>query len=134
MEVKCISNTGEFVKTYETLGYFASSQFALKIGKTYLVMGIVLSEGLITFLVDESGIPLFYPFQLFKIVKPEIEVNWKCKIYTKESDYYPFRQGIWGFSELCDDKFLDSLLEREKEALAIYFQTKKGYLSNLPGS
>lgn len=125
MKVKCIANSGVVYKNYKMPdGFFVSSEFAIEIDKNYLVLGMLLSEGIISYLIDEDGVPRFLPFQLFEVIEKEMSDDWHFKVYSNFSPYYPYRQAIWGYEALLNDDYLDSLLEREDDALSVYFQNK----------
>lgn len=100
--------------------------YGLEIGKEYLVMGVVLSENQLWYLVDENGRPGFYPFQLFQISDASIHSGWQIKLYEKDDGIFPFNKiAIWGYCELCSDEaHYEKLVDRESKALEIYFKRK----------
>lgn len=126
MRVKCIYSSGEAYKSYKMPhGYFETSCFGIEVGKEYIVMGIATSEDVLLYLVDHGGIPQFCPFQLFEVIDGTVAGNWYFRAYTNQSGYYPYRQAIWGYYELCsDDSHWDKLVDGGREALQIYFRRK----------
>lgn len=76
------------------------------------------------YLVDEWGLPNWLPYMLFEISHKELTSNWFVNMYDKKE---PIGYLFWlcGFNELCNnDDYHDALLEREPEALKIYFERK----------
>ena len=99
--------------------------YGLELGKIYLVMGILtfkLSNN-IYFLIDESGRPSWFPFQLFEILHNTLPTNWFLKINM--GDEYVDYRNLVGFEELCNKEgFFNRLLERDEEAMNTYFRRK----------
>jgi hypothetical protein len=99
--------------------------YGLEINKEYLVTGILTfkqSDDLY-FLVDESGRPSWFPFQIFETINNELPKNWFVKI-NAGNDYVDYKN-LFGFNELCnDDDFFNQLLERDEEAMQVYFRRK----------
>lgn len=126
MRVRCLFSNGEAYKSYKMpSGYLGTSQFGVEVGKEYIVMGISLSEGLLLYLIDHGGVPQFCPFQLFEVIDGAIADNWYFRAYTNQSEYYPYRQAIWGYYELCfDDSHWDKLADGDEEAVLTYFRRK----------
>lgn len=124
MKVICIYNTGDAYKnSVMPDGFFKTSQYGLELGKEFFVMGIVLFENLIMYLVDDNGKPGWYPFQLFKISDNAIASKWHFKIVSpNESSTI---QAIWGYFELCfQEGHYDQLLDLEEDSMRIYFERK----------
>jgi hypothetical protein len=126
MKIKCINNTGLAFKGYNMpLGHFETSEFCLTIGEEYTVMGIVLAEGLITYLIDDKGRVTLYPFQLFEVTDNRISNKWFFKKYTKDDELYPFAEAVWGYYELVfDDSHYEELVDLNEDAYQIYFKRK----------
>ena len=99
--------------------------YGLEKEKEYLVMGIMLFENSLEYLIDENGKPSWFPHQLFTISNTRLSQNWHFKAFPRqESDKLLF---LCGFYELCCDKdfqFYTLLLERDENALSKYFQRK----------
>lgn len=99
--------------------------YGLEINKEYLVTGILTfkqSDDLY-FLVDESGRPSWFPFQIFEIINNKLPKIWFIKINVR-NDYVDYKNLI-GFNELCNnDAFFNQLLERDEEAMQVYFKRK----------
>jgi hypothetical protein len=125
MKIKCIANTGEAFANYELpYGFFRTTEFGIEIGQEYVVMGFLMSENLLMYLIDDGGIPQFLPFQLFEISEAALPTHWYMKVYTFQDKYYPYRQSIAGFEDLLNDEYLDNLLEQEESAIQQYFRKK----------
>jgi len=128
MKVKCINNTAKVLMNYpkKPLGISENSKYGLlEIGKEYLVMGIITGEGMLNYLIDDSGIISTCAYQLFDIIDNNLPSNWFFKAYTNNDDVYPYREAIWGYYELCNDvNHYEQLIEHEEVALHIYFRRK----------
>ncbi|WP_170254886.1 hypothetical protein, partial [Phaeodactylibacter luteus] len=107
-------------------GVPSNFNFGLEVEKEYLVMGMALAEKQLWYLVDEKGKPSFFPYQLFQVVNPSIHVNWYFRLYHEDDGIFPFdKEAMWGYSELClDANHYEQLLDREGEALDVYFKRK----------
>jgi hypothetical protein len=124
MKAICKHNTGDFFKENELpTGFFSSSIFNLEIEKEYLVMGIMLSEKFIFYLLDENGKPYWYPSKLFQVNDNKISPDWYFKSFL-EDDSIDI-DAIWGYSELCNEEdYSDRLMDRDNSAMRIYFKRK----------
>ena len=122
MKVVCKFNDPNSVQS----GVPDNFDYGLEIEKEYWVMGVVLAENQLWYLVDENSRPGFYPFQLFQILDPSIHSGWNIKLYEKDDGIFPFYKiAIWGYSELCfDETHYEKLVERDSEALRTYFKRK----------
>ncbi|MEZ4909942.1 MAG: hypothetical protein R2774_03670 [Saprospiraceae bacterium] len=99
--------------------------YGLELSKEYLVMGVLTfkKSNDLYFLVDENGRPSWFPHQIFEAVNNELPVNWFVKINIGD-DYVDY-QNLIGFDELCNkEDFFNQLLERDEEAMRIYFRRK----------
>ena len=68
------NNSGKILMPYERKPLGTSSQTSyeqLDIGKEYIVMGIIMSNGYLTYLVDDLGIISACPYQFFEILVNE---------------------------------------------------------------
>lgn len=103
-----------------------SFNFGLELGKEYLIMGILLAEKQLWYLVDEKGKPSFYPYQLFQVIDASISANWHFKLYSEDDGIFPFdKEAMWGYAELCfDENHYEQLVDRVPEALELYFKRK----------
>lgn len=93
--------------------------------KEYLVTGIMTfkQSNDLYFLVDENGRPSWFPFQIFETTNNELPKNWYIKV-NLGNDYVDYKNLI-GFSELCNNKdYFNLLLERDEEAMHVYFRRK----------
>jgi hypothetical protein len=103
-----------------------SFNFGLELEKEYLVMGMVLAEKQLWYLIDENGKPSFFPYQLFYIIDTSISSNWHFKLYGKDDGIFPFdKEAMWGYYELClDENHYEQIINRESKALELYFKRK----------
>lgn len=137
MKVRCINNTGEFLRPFENkslekdmLGRFGTTGYSeyneLDIGNEYLVMGIIIFETYQAYLIDDNGLISACPCQLFEVIDNNINSNWHFRITEKNEDIYPFIQSIFGYHELCSDEnaYENLIVEKEEEAKQIYFKRK----------
>ncbi len=129
MKIKCLYNTGKALLEHlqKALGVTEYTEYGLlKVGKEYIVMGMLLGEGVLDYLIDDGGIISTYPYQLFEIVDNKISLSWHFRTFTKGDINYPFQEAVWGYSELVsDDNHYENLVEKEEEAHRIYFKRKK---------
>ena len=127
MKVICKSNTGKALTGYERkpLGCSEITQYGqLEIGKEYLVMGMIMSKGYLSYLVDD-GVISACPYQLFEIIDNKLTSNWYFKAFTKDDDIYPYQEAVWGYYELCfDTNHYEQLVDMEENAMRIYFRRK----------
>ena len=143
MKVRCIKNTGndlrpyeyEIFKNKEIYGRFGASAYSeyneIKIGKTYLVMGLIIYETYQAYLIDDEGFISSCPCQLFEVVNSEISKSWYFRLIEKSEEIYPFIQAIFGYSELCFDvkSYVKLIVEKDEQTREIYF-TRKIELEN----
>lgn len=131
MIVKCIHNTGAALTGYvrKPLGTSEDSEYGeLDIGKEYLVMGIIMKRGYLTYLIDDSGIISACPNQLFEISNSNIPTDWHFKAFTKEYSDFLNKEAVWGYHELVfDDSHYEKIIEGDEEAERIYFKRKLKY-------
>jgi hypothetical protein len=99
--------------------------YGLVLSKEYLVMGVLTfkKSNDLYLLVDENNRPCWFPYQLFELITNELPANWFVKINIG-NDYVDY-QNVIGFDELCNNEdFFNQLLERDEEAMRIYFKRK----------
>ena len=99
--------------------------YGLVLSKEYLVMGIMTFKNSdnLYFLVDENGRPSWFPYQIFEISNKKLPCNWFVKI-NYENQFTDYKN-LLGFDELCNNEnFFNQLLERDEDAMRIYFRQK----------
>lgn len=109
---------------YFELGYTSAAEFDLKQGKEYIVYGIILSNGVLSYLtVGEGSLPAWYPAPLFEQTRRDLPDDWFFAYLSKEEGYVI--NAIWGYEELVsrDDHF-DGLGDLNKPDLEVFLQRK----------
>jgi hypothetical protein len=137
MKVRCLYNTGEALRPYEckplkkeVMGRFGATEYTeyggVTIGKEYLVMGMLIFDTYVGYLIDDDGFISVCPCQLFEVVEDKVNTDWHFRLIEKEEDIYPFIQAIWGYYELCADKksYENLIVEKDEKTQRIYFSRK----------
>ena len=124
MKVRCLYNTREALSDYPGLSrYVQDGEFT--VGQEFLVMGMLLGEGRLAYLIDDGGVITASPVQLFEVTDSELDSNWHFRAYTKDDEHYPYSEATWGYHELCfDDKHYEGLVEMEEQAMLLYYRRK----------
>lgn len=84
-----------------SIGYFESLEFLLPLGNEYKVMGVILAEDLITYLIDDGNFPYLYPFHLFEVIDNSISNKWHFKMYQINDELFSYARATWGYYESC---------------------------------
>lgn len=135
MKIRCIYNTGEDLRAFENkplskdeLGRFGATghtQYGLVIGKEYLVMGMMLGEGALAYLVDDGGYISAYPYPLFEVIDNKLPSSWFFKSLKNTDENYPYEEAVWGYYELVfDNSHYEKLVDVDENAQRIYFRRK----------
>lgn len=136
MKVRCISNHGKDLRSYEyeqmdknifgRFGASAHTQYGIEIGQEYLVMGIFIYQTYQAYLIDDNGFILSCPCQLFEILDDKLDPRWCFRTIDKDENIYPFIQAVLGYTELCTDRnsYEDLIIEKNERAIRIYFERK----------
>lgn len=136
MRVKCTTNRKKDLADYEykslnkgEFGRFNISdegEYPVIIGNEYLVVGMIMFQNYLAYLIDESGLIFTAPCYLFVVTDAEINSRWYFRITNKEENIYPFIQAIWGYKELCFEKqsYEDLIVEMKEEAQGMYYRRK----------
>ena len=137
MIIKCVNNTGRFLRNYEIkelkqeeFGRFGTSEYSefgqLELGKEYLAMGIIVFETYLSYIIDDNGFVSACPCQLFESIDSDIPSIWHFRLVNKDEEIFPHVQGIFGYPELCHDKdsYFKLIIDREEQATRIYFKRK----------
>ena len=137
MKIRCLYKTGQDLKPYEfksltkeeqgrfgITGYTEYNQ--LDIGKEYLVMGMIMFDSYLAYVIDNDGLIFACPCQLFEIVDNRVNSNWHFRTTETTEDIYPYIQAMWGFPEMCLDKksYESLIIEHDEEAMRAYFKRK----------
>lgn len=126
MKVKCIAISGKDLspKTLSEVG-FSSTEFQLEIDALYTVYGIVLKNGVISYLTMDrwKTLPFWLPAELFLVEDHLLPLDWYYR------HFYPPIEGkeaLWGYEELVlDPNHYLKLIERDNEAVKIFLKRKE---------
>jgi hypothetical protein len=118
MIVTCVINTVQDLPP-NPLAYNQSAVTHLTVNAEYGVCAMSIYAGaLMAFLSDDTGLPNWYPIQLFRVDDSRIPDGWRFASYN-ESDHL---QALWGYDELIEDEqHYDAVLARDPEALETFF-------------
>lgn len=138
MRVRCIHNRGIDLRPYEykpitnneIFGRFGSSGMTefneVKIGREYLVMGILLGEGALYYLIDDGADIDICPYPLFEVIDHTLPSSWFFKASKHTDSLYPYQEAVWGYYEFVfDDSHYEKLVDMEEGAMQIYFKRKR---------
>lgn len=128
MKVTCIDNTNKVLSEKALLqGYIIKTEFEkLKIGGQYIVFGIsIWGEVMYYLIIDEDEIyPIWYPADLFNVVDASLPLGWHFNYFGFKDDNSLVL--ISGYKELATlTNHNDMLMERDENALKIFFKMKK---------
>lgn len=108
------------------LGYSLQSDFHLKTGEVYTVYGVMVYKGLFFYLIipTDEFLPSWEPASLFTIIDHRLPFEWYLSSFDESrSGYVEF---LLGYKELVlEENHYDSLLERDKAAIAVFLTRKK---------
>ena len=144
MKVRCLYNTGEVLRNYDKktlekdkLGRFGATSntcFGLVINKEYVVMGMILGEGVLDYLIDDGGYVSAYPYPLFEVLDNQLPQSWYFRSLKDTDKNYPYQEAIWGYYELAfDDDHYEKLVEMDEESIRIYFKRKMEFETEFDG-
>ncbi len=138
MKVRCLYNRGEDLRPYEykiltkdefgRFGVSGNTEYGeIEIGQEYLVMGIIMFESYLSYLVDDNGFISACPCQLFEVIDDRMDSDWHFRLIERDEDIYPHIQAIMGYREVCFDKksYENLIIERDEEAISVYFRRKR---------
>ncbi|MQP53595.1 MULTISPECIES: hypothetical protein [unclassified Flavobacterium] len=132
MKIKCIETKATNFNL-EEVNTITSNNFdynfgghGLKLNEVYNVIGMLLYKDTkyLYYLIDINNKPYWFPNELFLIIDNNVPENWNFNIFNKSIDDDIYM--IFGYKELCfDEEHYNQLIEREKDALNIYFKNKR---------
>lgn len=125
MKVACIANTGAGFSEYTMshIGCSIETRLPLRVNEIYTVYGQMIYRGILQYLIKGTyeNLPSWYPAEIFETNNSLLPFEWYFR-YQKDNE----TSAIWGFYELVnDEQFIDSLIEREDEAVRIFLKRKK---------
>ena len=128
MRVRCVGNSAkEIFRRTALLHTNPWSGWPIDIGESYEVYGIRLRRGILHYLVVNryQGVekkPNWCPAELFEVTNSLLPQRWYFSFQGTEN----LNDAIWGYEELVlVPKHLEDLIEREEDALNIFFKRKK---------
>lgn len=135
MKVRCVNNTGEALRAYEDkflrkdeLGKFGSTgytEFGLTIGDEFIVMGMLLGNGTLSYLINDGRVIGSYPYALFEVIDNKLPTSWFFKSLKNTDENYPYQEAVWGYYELVfNNRHYEQLIDFEEEAHRTYFKRK----------
>jgi len=135
MKIRCKHNTGKDLRAFESkslkkdlLGRFGATehtQYGVVIDKEYIVMGMLLGEGTLDYLIDDGGYISAYPYPLFEVINNKLPSSWFFKALKNTDENYPYQEAIWGYYELVfENSHYEKLVDVDEEATRIYFRRK----------
>jgi hypothetical protein len=123
MQVLCIANRGAALSaSYPALGNTPRSEFHVQIGREYKVFAVAIYIGAtLLLLADDDHLPNWYPLDLFSISQAQIPSDWFATAYRGNEGGLQF---LLGYERLVsDESHYDALLERDPEALKLFWST-----------
>ena len=106
------------------VGISGNFNYGLELNNQYLVMGIIVHDHGVSYLLDKNSTPSFFPSQLFDIVDNTFPPDWGIML-MKDSEYIYSITCICGYKELVEDEnYYYDLLLAEGDARSIYFMRK----------
>jgi len=125
MRVICIANRGSALsaKHFDKSGNTPSTEFDLDVGHEYVVYGMVVSKGLLSYLVIGTAMfAQWYPAELFKVTQSNLPDNWHFEYLREEEGFLV--DAIWGYEELLRPDHFDALSEMESSAINVFVKRK----------
>lgn len=121
MKVRCIANRGAALSgRAKRAGFTDQSVFHVTMGEEYPVYGMALwDSGLAVLICDDTGLPWWYPIELFDVIDRRLPDSWEFDVTWTEDAY---ALALWGYPALIrDPDYHDALVEREDEALRVFY-------------
>ena len=132
MVVRCIANTGKFLRKYEDkslkkkhFGKFGTSWYTecndLSIGEEYFVVAMSFGEGTLGYLLE--GFDIHHTALFFEVIDHRISPKWFFNSFNEKNSCFPYREAVWGFYEYAfDQDFVEKLFEGNKNTKQIYLE------------
>jgi hypothetical protein len=122
MEGTCRANSASTLAD-KTNGLFftEATNFPLRVGAIYKILGIALINHGLGFLVRaDTGLPTWLPAALFSLEDQPLPPGWKFATLDVD-DRRNQPEAIWGYAELVDsEEHFDGLMNRDPAALDIF--------------
>jgi hypothetical protein len=124
MKVICANTGDKLPPKYFSVGYSTSTIFHLVVGKQYVVYGIALWRGLLSYLiVGEYDRPEWCPSDIFEVTNARLPPTWHFAFFGQDEDTWV--NAIWGYEELTHPQHYDQLVNVEKSALEVFEMHRK---------
>lgn len=123
MKIQCKSSDGKKLSNKcQELGFTVNSDFDITLDREYVVYGVCIWRNVILYLIsDDIDNPNWYPAELFSVIDSKISDGWSFTTYD-DGEYDV--EATLGYPQLLDKSHYVKLIERESEALKIFFQEK----------
>lgn len=142
MKIRCINNTGEALRLFDNKPYktnvldrFGSTvetQFGVRIGEEYLVMGMIFGQGSLAYLIDFNGIVSMYPSPLFQVIESKLPSSWYFSALKNSDRRFPYQEAIWGYYEFVHvEDCYEKLVDADEDTMRDYFKHKIALESQL---
>lgn len=122
MRVICRLAKGyDLPQDYKGLYFTAQTKFHITVGQQYDVYATSFyNGGLIILLIDETGLPEWFPVELFEFSDDDIPHGWKLVPIDNEASK---TVAVCGHPRLVGDiELLDALSEHDEAALSIFWK------------
>lgn len=104
------------------LGFTPESKFDFRSGQEFFVYGVCLWRNILLYLIcDNTPNPNWYPSELFEVKCSHIPPGWEFTTYEK--DEYSIK-AVLGYSELLHQSHYTGIIERNPDALEIFYKVK----------
>lgn len=128
MLLTCVDNRASALSDHQQpRGNVDASAYPISAGKKYVVLGMLLWENVLSFLVrDDWGGPCYAPAGLFDLGTWQMPPHWRFGLFSgiraSGRDLWTDPYGAaWGYAEFVEDEQHGTgLAEREDAALAIF--------------
>jgi hypothetical protein len=125
MKVICTGDAGsKLSRNHFDVGYSASSKFHISVETEYVVYGIALWRGLLSYLVvDNNSNPGWYPADLFRVLDATVPAMWYFAFFGQTAEQW--LNAVWGYEELKEPNHYDDLTNLKEEAVRIFQERRK---------
>ncbi|WP_157777525.1 S1 domain-containing protein [Nocardia terpenica] len=121
MILKWINGSDKPPRQKEDLGYIEQSEFDATVGHEYRCHAISVLGGRASALIcDDTSLPYWYPLELFAVSDGTVPRLWELGLHNIGDGVF---QMIIGYPEMArNPEHYDALIDREREAMRIFYQ------------